>query len=120
MNDMKKPVAVPEIGIEPDAALIAICAELIRLCDRNVQLERLLDEEYSDGRDIPPNGPIMAEINGNMEQISTIPATTLEGLKARAKAIDTYAPDLKSADLGGPAKKMVAAMLRDLTGEVQV
>jgi hypothetical protein len=109
MNGMSKPITVPGIDHNPDA-------KLIRLCDRKVQLERLLDGEYSDGRDIPNGCQIMDEMNGNIEKISVIPATTMEDLRARAKAIVAYAPDLKSADSDGLAEKMVAAPLRDLIG----
>jgi hypothetical protein len=111
MNDMRKPVAVPATCIDPDV-------DLIRICDRNVQLERVLGEEYSDGRDIPPDCPIMAEMNGNIEQISLIRATSLKGLRARARAIVAYARDLvRVEDMADLAMKMGTAQLRDLIGE---
>ena len=93
-------------------------AELIRLCDRNVQLEKDLEKEYSNGRDIPIHCPIMAEMNGNIEQISLIQATTLEGFRARARAIVAYAPELvRVEEIPDLAMKMGAAQLRDLVGE---
>jgi hypothetical protein len=93
-------------------------ADLIAICDRNVILERSLEGAYPG--DIPDNCPIMAEINRGLEQIWIMRATTLEGSRARARAIVTYAPDLvRVGSRPAFAKRMVAALLRDLTGEAR-
>ena len=93
-------------------------AALIQLCDRNVILEKQLEKAYPG--DIPNNCPIMAEINRNVKRIWTIRATTLEGLQARARATVSYAPELcKVGEERGFAKRLVAALLRDLIGEAR-
>jgi hypothetical protein len=107
-------MAAQSAPVSPDA-------ELIRLCDRNATLEKMLEKEYPANLDIPDDCPIMAEMNRAMEQIWTMRATTMEGFQARAKATILYAPEfLRIDETTDYAKRMVSALLRDLIGEARV
>lgn len=62
---------------------------------------------------------IKARMDGVLRDICQLRAATLEGHRARAAAVALWAPDLiteKDLD-GGPAERIVGALLRDLLGK---
>jgi hypothetical protein len=94
-------------------------AELIALCGKYAEMESYLGEKYA-GEDIDPDDPLLDEITIAVEKIGDFRASTLPGFVARAKAIAFYAPDLLDTErTQGEEERMVAALLRDLVGEVR-
>jgi hypothetical protein len=96
----------------PDAELIALCAEIDKLEDKinSFPHETLRDEEASAilvQRLKDQQDPLI-------DMICNMTATTLEGLQARARTIIKWAPDM----LDNPhdiAEMMVATLLQDLS-----
>jgi hypothetical protein len=96
-------------------------AELIRLC---TEIDRIEDQWLSTlpvGGDIPDTvaAGISAQQEPLIEQICDMTASTLNGMRARARTIVKWAPDLVSMSHDA-ADDMVAALLRDLIGEARV
>ena len=93
-------------------------AELLAATSKYFEAERLLDEKYGE-EDIEYEDPLLTEISDSVETIINARASTLEGHRARARAITFYHPSLIDTQRAqGGDEAMIAALLRDLVGEV--
>jgi hypothetical protein len=110
VNDLLRTDAIPN----PDAELIRLCTEIDRIEDQWLSTLPV-------GGDIPDTvaAGISAQQEPLIEQICDMTASTLDGMRARARTIVKWAPDLVSMPHDA-ADDMVAALLRDLIGEARV
>ncbi len=79
----------------------------------------MLAEKYG-LQDIDKDDPLLDEISVSLKAIVNARASTLEGHRARARAIAFYTPDLTNTQtIQGEDEAMMAALLRDLVGEAR-
>jgi hypothetical protein len=103
----------------PDAELIALCAEIDRLEDKidsfTIKGATLKEEEAQDLL----AQPFADEQEPLIFQLCDMPATTIEGIRARARTLVKWAPDWENKSSGYDSA-MISALLRDLIGEARV
>ncbi len=106
----------------PDAELMWLCAEIDRLEDEWLSLyakpgatqeEAIAAEDRADAA----RDGFFARQAPLIERIGAMTATTLEGLKARARTIVKWAPDALGKPKMDAGELMIAALLRDLVAE---
>jgi hypothetical protein len=108
----------------PDAELIQLCAEIDRLEDEwrslgskpgMTEAEAAAAEDKQDSQ----QGFYSKRQFPLIEEISKMEATTLEGMRARARTIVKWGPDIWNP-APGVDEIMISALLRDLLGEARV
>lgn len=97
------PLAAASIMV-PNATLGQIKADqdLIAACSRYFELDRHF-AAYGDN-DIPSSDPALEEVGSLIEQITNLPALTLDGARAKASVAVNY----------GDCEEMERALIRDL------
>ncbi|WP_298225806.1 hypothetical protein [Acidocella sp.] len=105
--------------VQHDRELIAACGEIIAL---EHYMWKALTARYSENQDDEldaAQAPFAARQNHLIKQICAAKAYTMDGCRAKARALAAWAPDLVAddADLGKREflnDRMVASILRDL------
>ena len=106
-------------GPNPDAELIATCAEFDRLEYGHLRLyygatKRSTDEE----RDAADDASGRAEQQGDLvKKIYATRATTLEGWRAKARSAATWDLELLGSGSGNESEVILASLVRDLIGD---
>jgi hypothetical protein len=105
-------------GASPDAELIALCAEIDALEDKidsfTIKGATIEEEEAQDKL----AQPFADEQEPLIVQLCDMPATTIEGIRARARTLVKWAPDWRNKR-GGYDAAMISALLSDLIGEAR-
>jgi hypothetical protein len=111
-------LATQDTAPNPDAELIALCAEIDALEDRMWgNLPKMSDEEEK--QHDAEIEPLRQKQLALIDQISDLTATTLDGFRARARTIAKWAPDLIPMP-HDYLDQMAGALIRDLIGETRV
>jgi hypothetical protein len=92
-------------------------AELIAVCNRYIEIENYFKSRYGE-EDIDGDDLAIWEEVELLDRAANLRATTFLGHTARAKMLSRYLPALiETRDCDGPDDKLIAALLRDMTGE---
>ncbi len=107
---------VPALAASPDAGLVALCARFDALQRQRAALfEAPCGIEDEDARDEAAH-PIEAAQIALVPGICALRATSVESYQARAAIAAAWAPPLLDLRAPGVSDRLVAALLRDLTG----
>ena len=104
----------------PDAELFRLCAEIDALEDK-ISSFTIKGATLEEGQARDKLARPFADAQGALiAQLCDTPATTIEGIRARARTLLKWAPDWEDQKRSGYHYAMISALLRDLVGEARV
>jgi hypothetical protein len=112
-------LAPASAALHPDAELLAACARFADLVQRMAAAYRYDSDAWNDEAERAADAleaELRPHIEMELDRLTTLHATTLDGLRVRAATLCVYAPDFVTQKLteGDFIDRQAAALLRDV------